>query len=109
MDKDQILDTWQINSRIGLYLLAGIAEEHLQDQLSSKGRDVAKQFAHLHNVRLMWLKVAAPDLHEKQTKIDTDGAIDKALLTERLTASGDAITELLSRAVDNGGKVKGFK
>jgi len=108
MDKQQIVDTWQINNRIDLYLLDAIADEHLSDALTSKGRDVAKQFAHIHNVRLMWLKVAAPDLNENQTKIE-DAAIAKPLFKQRFTESGDAIGELLSRAVDNGGKVKGFK
>jgi len=109
MNKDQILETWQINNRIDLYLLDSIDETHLPDMLSSKGRDVANQFGHLHNVRLMWLKAAAPDLNEKQTKIEPDGDVDKALLKDRLTESGEAINELLSRSVDNGGKVKGFK
>ena len=108
MNKEQIVDTWQTNNRINLYLLDAIADDHLSDLLASKGRDVAKQFAHIHNVRLMWLTVAAPDLNERQEKID-DGDIDKALLKQRLSESGDAISELLSRAVDNGGKVKGFK
>lgn len=29
---------------------------------ASKGRTVAEQLAHLHNVRLTWLQSAAPDL-----------------------------------------------
>lgn len=109
MDKDQLIETWRISDRINLYLLETIDEAHLADQLSSKGRAVAKQFAHLHNVRLMWLKVAAPALYASQTKIDTDAAIEKASLMQRLVESGDAIAQLLSIAVDNDGKVKGFK
>src|SRR5436309_399533 len=99
MDKEQILDTWQINNRIDLYLLDAIADEYLMDVLTSKGRDVGKQFAHIHNVRLMWLKTAAPDLNEKQVKIDTDAHISKALLADRITESGDAVAEMLSRCV----------
>src|SRR5690349_17399266 len=98
MDKDQLIDTWQINNRIDLYLLDAIGEDQLVDVLTSKGRDVGKQFAHLHNVRLMWLKVAAPDLNEKQTKLDDN--VTKDFLKTRLTESGLAIEELLSRAVD---------
>ena len=107
MDKEQLIETWQINNRIDLYLLDAISEEYLADTLASKGRDVGKQFAHIHNVRLMWLKVAAPDLNEKQTKLDDN--ITKDFLKTRLTESGLAIEELIARAVDNGGKVKGFK
>jgi len=104
---DQLVETWQINNRIDLYLLDAIAEEHLVDALASKGRDVGKQFAHIHNVRLMWLKAAAPDLNEKQTKLDDN--ITKDFLKTRLTESGLTIEELITRSVANGGKVKGFK
>jgi len=107
MAKEQLIETWQINNRIDLYLLDAIPEEQLADSLVSKGRDVGKQFGHIHNVRLMWLKVAAPDLNVKQTKIEDE--INKKLLKTRLTESGEAIAELLSRAVESGGKVKGFK
>ena len=54
--ESQILDTWNINNRINLYMLAAVPKEALNDLSASKGRTVAEQFAHLHNVRLMWLK-----------------------------------------------------
>ena len=107
MNKEQLVETWQINNRIDLYLLDAITEEQLTDALTSKGRDVGKQFAHIHNVRLMWLKVAATDLNDKQTKLEDD--ITRDILKARLAESGLAIETLLARAVDNGGKVKGFK
>jgi uncharacterized damage-inducible protein DinB len=107
MDKAQLVETWQINNRIDLYLLDAISEKYLADTLASKGRDVGKQFAHIHNARLMWLKVAAPDLYQKQTKLEDN--LTKDFLKMRLTESGIAIEELLSRAVYSGGKVKGFK
>jgi DinB family len=65
--REQILDTWRISHRINLYLLDSIPDEALDDVAPTKGRSVRKQLAHLHNVRLMWLKVAAPDLHDTQT------------------------------------------
>lgn len=108
MDKQQILDTWAINNRINLYLLDAILPEQLDDQLSSKGRNVGNQFAHLHNVRLMWLKASMPDALAKLAKIEKDDPIDKPLLVKSLTDSGDAIAELLSVSCDKG-KVKNFK
>jgi uncharacterized damage-inducible protein DinB len=107
MDKDQLIETWQINNRVDLYLLDSIPEEQLVDVLTSKGRDVGKQFAHIHNVRLMWLKASAPDLLDSQTKLEDN--VTKDILLTRLTESGLAIEVLLSRAVESGGKVKGFK
>jgi uncharacterized damage-inducible protein DinB len=107
--KNQLIETFEIHNRINLYLLEAIAEEHLTDISASKGRSVGEQFAHIHNVRLMWLKVAAPDLLEKQTKIEKDNAGDKKLLAKSLEESGEAISELIASAIDNGGRVKGFK
>ena len=52
------IETWCINNRINLYLLNGIDDAHLTDVSGSKGRNVGEQFAHLHNVRLMWLRAS---------------------------------------------------
>lgn len=109
MEKQQLIETWQINNRINLYLLDAIPAEHLEDRMTSKGRSAGEQLAHLHNVRLMWLKAAMPELLEGQVKIEKEQSCDKALIAEALAASGAAIERLLENAVENGGRVKGFK
>ena len=58
----EILETWQIHNTINLYLLAAISEEHLSANKNSKGRTVGEQWAHIHNVRLMWLQSGQPEL-----------------------------------------------
>ncbi|MEK6285286.1 MAG: DinB family protein [Acidobacteriota bacterium] len=107
--ENQIVDTWNINNRINLYLLEAIPADALSDISASKGRTVAEQVAHLHNVRLMWLKVSGPDLMEGLEKIEKEAAADKKLLARRLKESGQAMEALLKKAIENGGKVKGFK
>ena len=109
MDTQQLIETWAINNRSDLYLLDAIAEEHLDDALVSKGRNVGKQFAHIHNVRLMWLKASMPEGLEGVSKIEPEQPISKALLYLSLTQSGEAIERLIENAAGNGGKVKGFK
>jgi len=76
---------------------------------ASKGRNVGEQFAHIHNVRLMWLKAAAPELLKGLNKIEGEGAVDKKLLRKSLTDSSGAIKSLLGKGIETGGKVKGFK
>jgi uncharacterized damage-inducible protein DinB len=44
---DPLIETWQIHQRINLYLLDAIPAEALGDVSASKGRTVAKQFAHV--------------------------------------------------------------
>lgn len=105
---EQLYDTWNINNRINLYMLDAIAPELLDLKLA-KGRTVGEQFAHIHNVRLMWLQSAAPELMVGLTKVEKQDAGDKDLLRRVLEASGEAVDALLHKAMANGGKVKGFK
>ncbi len=109
MDETQLLETWEIHNRINLYLLESGEPADLNSISASKGRSVGEQFAHIHNVRLMWLKAAAPDLLAGLTKVEKEQARDKKLLRWSLEASGKAIGLLLSQSLKAGGKVKGFK
>jgi uncharacterized damage-inducible protein DinB len=109
MDQKEFLETWEIHNRINLYLLDATQPAALGSLSASKGRTVAEQFAHIHNVRLMWLKSAAPDLLAGLTKIEKELAPDKKLLRGSLVDSGAATASLLARALSEGGKVKGFK
>ena len=106
--KDQLLDTWDIHNRINLYLLDALEERHLYDLSASKGRTVGAQFAHIHNVRLMWLKAASPDLLSGLDKIEDKEGITRKSLTTSLEQSSQAIRTLLSKGIDEG-KIKGFK
>ncbi len=101
-----LTETWQIHNRINLFLLEAISETSLQDALSSKGRNVGEQFAHINNVRLMWLKVANIALLEGLVKIEK-ADISKEKLKDALTQSAAAIETLFDQAIDN--KIKGFK
>jgi len=105
----QLLETWDIHNRANLMLLDALDDAALDAVSRPRARDVGAQFAHLHNVRLMWLEVAAPDLATSLSKIEK-GAEQrgKARLQEALQASGDAIRTLLGWSFD-AGKVKGFK
>jgi uncharacterized damage-inducible protein DinB len=100
-----LIETWEIHNRINIYLLEAIDEEHLRDISASKGRNVGEQFAHINNVRLMWLKVADPLLLEGLIKVEKDN-ISKATLINALKLSTKAIEPLLEKP---DGKVKGFK
>ena len=109
MDLQPLIETWEIHNRINLYLLDAIDAAHLNDTAATRGRTVGEQFAHLHNVRLMWLKAAAPELLTRLAKIEKETAHDKKLLQDSLKGSAVAIGRLLAQAADSGGKIKGFK
>jgi uncharacterized damage-inducible protein DinB len=109
MTDNPLLGTWDIHNRINLYLLDALEAPTLTSYSASKGRSVGEQFAHLHNVRLMWLKAAAPNLLQGLDKIEKNSALDKKLLRAALNDSGVAIRTLLDASIAAGGKVKGFK
>jgi len=109
MITNPVVETWEINNRINLYVLDAITPDSLSDVSPAKGRTVGELFAHLHNVRLMWLKVAAPDSLKSLKKIEKTDAGQKDLLRTSLLESGSAIGSMLKNILEADGKVKGFK
>ena len=107
--EEQLVEAWEIHNRIVLYVLDAIAREALEGSPAMKGRSAGEMFAHIHNVRLMWLKAAAPDLLEGLEKVEKEVASDKETLRRSLEVSGQSIGELLKRGIAAGGKIKGFK
>ena len=105
----ELAETWAIHNRINLYLLDAIPDGAMGATASPKCRTVYDLFAHIHNVRLMWLKSAAPERLEGLEKLETKTVHAKEALRSALEGSGRAIAELLRAAVGAGGKVKGFK
>ena len=103
------IETWLINQQINESLLVSIPEPNLSDISTTKGRTVGEQFAHIHNVRLMWLNAAAPELLVAQEKIELDSInITRKLIFNHLEKSAKAISLLLDKGFESG-KIKGFK
>jgi uncharacterized damage-inducible protein DinB len=107
---DQLVETWTIHGRIALYALDAIPAEALTGvSATGKGRSVGAQFAHLHNVRLMWLRSASPALLDGLASIEAANTSDKDALRQKLEASANAIATLLRQALESNGRIKGFK
>src|SRR4029450_1231932 len=105
MDEKQLLETWEIHNRVNLYLLDAVEPAALVSLSASKGRTVGEQFAHIHNVRLMWLKSAAPELLAGLLKIEKELALEKKLLRKCLSESGEALKSLLGQSLRDGARV----
>ncbi len=102
---EPLLDAWRTNNRVNLFLLDAVSDEDLDVPLE-KGKPVRAQFAHLVNVRRMWLKMSARDLLDTEDKIDRRKATREEL-REALNATCEAIAGLLARSATPGDKVKG--
>jgi uncharacterized damage-inducible protein DinB len=106
---DPLIETWQIHDRIHAYLLDAVPAAALPVAAPSGGRSVAQIFAHIHNVRLMWLKSAGVPATPALAKLDAEAKLTSAELSRALRASGQAIALLVETSLGTGGRVKGFK
>ena len=105
----EVLATWKRHQQILLFLLDRVPQMHLGAvPLGSKGRDVARQFAHLNRTRLGWLHYHAtgqrPDL-PKSSKAERP---KKTQLRAALNESGKAVEDLLARALRKEARVRLF-
>ncbi|HEX5010877.1 MAG TPA: DinB family protein [Planctomycetota bacterium] len=104
---EPILQAWRTNQRINLHLLQHITPEGLRDTLSTRGgRSVARQFAHLHNVRIMHLEARAKALLPGSHKFATEDEPNRATLVAALEDSAGRIEEMFTRAAEG---VKGIR
>ena len=108
--KQQIIETWYINNRVNLILIDAINTEGMICTLSKRGgRNVALQFAHIHNNRIYRFEKYAKDLLKGQSRIDPNGKVDKELLKKQLTLSAGALAQWIEKGINDNGKIKGFK
>jgi uncharacterized damage-inducible protein DinB len=105
---DALLNAFAINDRINRFMLESLPIEAWRaEPPEGKGRSVAAIAAHMHNVRVMWLKAAA-----KESKIPEQ--IDKSKVTVKqavaaLEESCNALSSVLKAAIESDGRIKGFK
>jgi hypothetical protein len=73
VDND-IIATWQFHTNLTIEMLEAVQDKTLMATGEAGGRTIGVQFAHLHNVRCMWLEASAPDLMAGVEKIWLSGS-----------------------------------
>lgn len=102
-----LLDAFNTNNRINQYLLDNLPPAVWKMKpADGKGRTIAAIVAHMHNVRVMWLKAAKADEIPPQ--------LDRATVTpgqamRALESSRHALSVVISRALESDGRVKSFR
>jgi uncharacterized damage-inducible protein DinB len=103
-----LLNAFEINDRINQYMIDNLPGDSWRaEPPDGKGREIAAIVAHMHNVRVMWLKAAA-----KESKIPDQ--LDRHSVTpsqakKALDQSRDALLALMKSAIESDGRVKNFK
>ncbi len=95
---EQLVESWQINHRVTVKLLAALSDDALPATLSTRGgRDVARQLAHVHGVRLAFAEITSKTNRSANLshfiKGETPGK--KQLLKATLKQTGHQLTDEL--------------
>lgn len=104
---DALLKAFDTNNRINLYLIENLPEGAWRAKPpDNKGRTIAAMVAHMHNVRVMWLKAAKTE--------EIPAQLDRATVTPAEALSGledsrVALSMVLSRAMASDGRIKNFR
>jgi len=102
-----LLNAFNTNNRINQYLI-----DHLPPSAwkalppGKKGRTIAAMFAHMHNVRVMWLKTAKAE--EIPEQLDR-GKVTPAQAMRALEYSRHALCVVISQALTGNGRIRGFR
>ena len=103
-----LLQAFDINEKINQYMLGQLPPEAWRaEPPNGKGRTIAAIVAHIHNVRVMWLKAAA-----KGSKIPAQLERDKVTVAgakRGLAESHAALRTLIETSLSSDGRIKGFR
>jgi len=106
----QLLEAWRINNRVNLLLIDKIDKEGMACTLSKRGgRNVVRQFAHVHNVRYWQLEKRAKDLVEGVHKYETKDEPDKRFLKRTLKESSARMERFIEDCAAGKPKRRPFK
>ncbi len=107
---DQILEAWRTNQRINLRLIDKISDDGMRCTLSKRGgRNVVRQFAHLHYVRVLQLQSRASVLAKGARTFATHDEPDRKTLKAALEDSSRRVEEWLRLAAEGTKGVRAFK
>jgi uncharacterized damage-inducible protein DinB len=105
---EALLTSFDTNDRINHYVIDNLPTEAWRaGPPDGKGRTIAAVVAHLHNVRVMWLKAAAkgsqiPEQLDRTT-------VTPAQAAKALEQSHAALSAVLKAALESDGRIKGFR
>ena len=105
---EALLTSFDTNDRINQYVIENLpAEAWRAEPPGGKGRTIAAIVAHMHNVRVMWLKAAAKGSQIPEQLERT--SVTPVQANKALEQSRAALVAVLKAALEGDGRVKGFR
>lgn len=110
----EVLATWKRHQQILVYLLQRIPEKHLgalptgAEGREGRGRDVARQFAHVNRNRVGWLHFHATGARPELPASSKGERPKKKELQAALKDSGKRVEELLAKALRKEARIRLF-
>jgi uncharacterized damage-inducible protein DinB len=98
----QLLDIWKIHTRINLEILDWIDTGDLEKRLPHYEMTIGGQFAHIHRVRVLWLR-RETRLSDGLSEIEPALEGDKGHLRINLEASAKRVEKMLAVGVEKNG------
>ena len=107
---DDVVETWRINHRVNVRLIDAISNEGMQCTLSRRGgRNVVRQFAHVHNNRVWHLQRRAKALAQGARVFETHEEPSRRALKAALKESTQRIEQLFRGASEGTPGIRTFK
>lgn len=104
---DALLNAFTTNNRINQYLIENLpAAAWRAKPPEGKGRTIAAMVAHMHNVRVMWLKAAKAE--EIPPQLDRASVTPPQAL-RALESSRQALSAVIDRAIATDGRIRSFR
>lgn len=101
-----VLSAWRTHNSIQLQLIQSLERKQVPAQApGTRGRDVANQLLHCHQVRLGWLFFFEHGRRPKPEELELPDKPTKAKLKSAFTKSGKAVEQFLERALRGEAKV----
>ncbi len=108
---EQLVEAWQINHRVTLKLLDALSDEALKATLSTRGgRDVARQLAHVHEVRSVHAEITSKtNRNARLPHFAKSESPTRKQLCAAFAASAKGVETSIREGWAKGGKLPGFK
>lgn len=102
-----LLNAFNTNNRINQYLIDNLAPAIWRAKpADGKGRNIAAIVAHMHNVRVMWLKAVRAEKVPNQLNRAT---VRPGQALRALEISRQALSAVISHSLSGNGRIRGFR